>query len=132
MEKHNKLKLPYQVDVVVDFIRPLVLRTRHGRVEVVKPVRDVYNWVSKTGVLVYNADEVDIALLLIWSKDGKRRVLDIYVSAYVDADAYKSIFDLVDLMWDYGRSYNTIEEMLVGKDINEIKKMLLAYVPPDA
>jgi hypothetical protein len=131
--RRSLLKLPYQLDVATDFIYPLVLRTRHGVVEVVEPTSNMYNWIAKVGVFVYNADDVDIALLLVSPIRGMRRVYDIYVSAHVDADTYTAIIKLVELLWvGYERSYSGVVELLVGKSIKEIRKTLRAYVPPGA
>jgi len=127
------LKLPYQLDVTVDFIHPLVLRVENGRVEIVKPVLNLYERITKEGVLAYRAEDVDVAFLLIWWKDGRRRVYDVYVSARVGGDVYTSIVKLVELLWiGYEKSYSEIEEMVAGKSVKEIRKTLLAYVPPDA
>ena len=133
MAKYNMLKLPYQVDVTVDFIHPLVLRVKNGRVEAVQPMLNMYEWVSKIGVLVYNADDVDIAFLLVSPISGRRRIYNIYVSARIDTDVYASIVKLVELLWvGYERSYSGVVETLVGKNIKELRKTLLAYIPPDA
>jgi len=133
MDKRNLLKLPYQLDVTVDFVHPLVLRLKGGRVETVKPVLNMYDRFAKAGGLVYDADDVDIAFLLIWPKEGRRRVYEIYVSKRIGSDAYASIVKLVELLWEgYGKSYSEIEETLAGKSVKELRKTLLAYIPPDA
>ncbi len=133
MAKHNLLKLPYQLDVTTDFIHPLVLKVKNGRVEVVKPMLNMYEWVAKVGVLVYNADDVDVALLLISPIRGMRRVYDVYVSKRIDTDTYTAIINLVDMLWvGYEKSYSFVEETLAGKTVKELRKILVTYVPPDA
>ena len=131
--KHNLLKLPYRIDITVDFIHPLVLRIESNKVKDVKPVQNMYEWIIKEGVLVYRADDVNIALLLVWPKRGRRRVYDIYVSERVGTNVYMVVVSLVDLLWiGYEKDYDEIEEILAGKSVKEIRKTLFAYIPPDA
>jgi hypothetical protein len=93
-----RLKLPYRPDVV-DFVHPLALRVENGRVAVVKPVTYMYTWVTNEGVMFYNAEDVDIALLLIWRSDGRWRFYDVYVSNRIDSKTYSAIIKLVGGLW---------------------------------
>jgi hypothetical protein len=129
--RHNLLKLSYQLSVASDFIHPLVLRLRSGRIEVVKPMLYTYDKVAKGGVLAYRAKDVDAALLLIWQTDGRRRVSGVYVSKRISADAYAAVVKLAELLWvGYGKSCGGVEEAVAGKSIEEIRKMLRTYVSP--
>jgi hypothetical protein len=99
MAGHSLLKLLYQLSVASDFIHPLVLRLRSGKVEVVRPTLYTYDKAAKGGVLAYRAKDVDTALLLIWQTDGRRRVSGIYVSKQVSADTYAAVVKLAELLW---------------------------------
>jgi hypothetical protein len=125
MAKRNLLKFPYRLGVVTDFVHPLVLRLRNGRVEVARPVLYMYDEMLNGGVLAYRAKDVDAAFLLIWQTDGKRRVYDVCISTRVDA--YLPIARLVNMLWiGRGKSYFEIQKAVAGKSVEEIRKTLAA------
>jgi hypothetical protein len=89
---------------------PIALQYAHGRLNLVKPLRQEYSRTGRHGVWYYRADEVDVLLYIEQSNSGKRSV---HISrCRLAAELCRRIEDTVRHVWLAGATTGQVEKIL--------------------